>query len=269
MHVLGNELPQEKRVAHRADVIEVDRGPGFRDPTKLRAIKDAERVGAARDRRRAGCSSPTATAAAVSLPPRCLSGSSSIEPVEWLLEHESGRHLRRRRRHSGHVHGRARAAGRRLVSFEAVIAKDLASALLAKDLAAEALAIVTGVDAVYADWGTSEQRSISVVRLATRPRHHRVRRGLDGIEGARRHDRSSRRLRRPQGDRLVLGHAGTAPSSMSGTSRHARGSGHRARRDGSWSRQACLMTASSESPVASKRSRGRRRCSTRCCRSAC
>ena len=52
------------------------------------------------------------------------------------------------------------AAGRQLVGVEAVIDKDLASALLAKDLHADALAIVTDVDAVYVDWGTPQQRAI-------------------------------------------------------------------------------------------------------------
>jgi carbamate kinase len=51
-------------------------------------------------------------------------------------------------------------AGRRLVGVEAVIDKDLASALLAQELRADALAIVTDVDAVYLDWGTPEQRAI-------------------------------------------------------------------------------------------------------------
>ena len=51
-------------------------------------------------------------------------------------------------------------AGRQLVGVEAVIDKDLASALLAADLKADALAIVTDVDGVYADWGTPQQRRI-------------------------------------------------------------------------------------------------------------
>src|SRR5204863_6732526 len=51
-------------------------------------------------------------------------------------------------------------AGRQLVGVEAVIDKDLASALLASDLGADALVIVTDVDAVYADWGTPQQRAI-------------------------------------------------------------------------------------------------------------
>ena len=51
-------------------------------------------------------------------------------------------------------------AGRRLRGVEAVIDKDLASALLAIEIGADALLIVTDVDAVYADWGTPEQRAI-------------------------------------------------------------------------------------------------------------
>ena len=51
-------------------------------------------------------------------------------------------------------------AGRRLRGVEAVIDKDLASALLAIEIGADALAIVTDVDAVYTDWGTPEQRAI-------------------------------------------------------------------------------------------------------------
>ena len=50
--------------------------------------------------------------------------------------------------------------GRRLEGVEAVIDKDLASALLAADLGADILVIATDVDAVYADWGTPEQRPI-------------------------------------------------------------------------------------------------------------
>ena len=51
-------------------------------------------------------------------------------------------------------------AGPRLVGVEAVIDKDLASALLARDLGADVLAIVTDVDAVYTGWGTPQQRAI-------------------------------------------------------------------------------------------------------------
>jgi carbamate kinase len=58
-------------------------------------------------------------------------------------------------------------AGKRLVGVEAVIDKDLASALLAIDLDADLLAIVTDVDAAYANWGTPEQRAIRRADPAT------------------------------------------------------------------------------------------------------
>jgi carbamate kinase len=55
---------------------------------------------------------------------------------------------------------RPAVAGRELHGVEAVIDKDLAGALLAIEIGADALAIVTDVDAVYADWGTPEQLAI-------------------------------------------------------------------------------------------------------------
>ena len=73
-------------------------------------------------------------------------------------------------------------AGRQLVGVEAVIDKDLASAMLAADLGADALLIVTDVDAVYTDWGTPQQRAIkrgnpgSLARAA-------VRNGIHGSQG--------------------------------------------------------------------------------------
>jgi carbamate kinase len=49
--------------------------------------------------------------------------------------------------------------------LDAVVDKDLAAAALARDLGAELLLILTDVDAVYADWGTPEQRPLA--RLTT------------------------------------------------------------------------------------------------------
>ena len=47
-----------------------------------------------------------------------------------------------------------------LIGVEAVIDKDLASALLARELKADALLMLTDVDAVYRDWGTPSARAI-------------------------------------------------------------------------------------------------------------
>ena len=44
--------------------------------------------------------------------------------------------------------------------IDAVVDKDLAAATLARDLGAEMLLILTDVDAVYANWGTPEQRAL-------------------------------------------------------------------------------------------------------------
>jgi carbamate kinase len=44
--------------------------------------------------------------------------------------------------------------------IDAVIDKDLAAAVLARDLGATLLLIMTDVDAVYADWGTPQQRPL-------------------------------------------------------------------------------------------------------------
>jgi carbamate kinase len=158
---LGNELPLEKRLASLLTLIEVDpKDPAFEDPTKpIGPIYDkgeSERLAKEKgwafkpdgDSFRRVVPSP--------LPLRIF----GIEPVQWLLEHDcvvicAG---------GGGIPvmytDDPTPAGRRLVGIEAVIDKDLASALLAKELGANALAIVTDVDAVYADWGTPEQRAI-------------------------------------------------------------------------------------------------------------
>ncbi|CAN7706564.1 carbamate kinase [Phyllobacterium sp. LjRoot231] len=50
-----------------------------------------------------------------------------------------------------------------LVGVEAVIDKDLASALLARQLRADALLMLTDVDAVYADYGTIHARKLETI----------------------------------------------------------------------------------------------------------
>jgi len=158
---LGNELPPEKRLASLLTQIEVDRDdPAFQDPTKpigpVYAEAESKKLAAEKgwefrpdgDSFRRVVPSPQ---------PRRIFG---IEPLQWLLEHDclvicAG---------GGGIPvmytDEAAPAGRQLVGVEAVIDKDLASALLAKDLGADALVIVTDVDAVYDGWGTPEQRAI-------------------------------------------------------------------------------------------------------------
>jgi carbamate kinase len=47
--------------------------------------------------------------------------------------------------------------------IDAVVDKDLAAAVLARDVGAELLMILTDVDAVYADWGTPNQRPLDTL----------------------------------------------------------------------------------------------------------
>jgi carbamate kinase len=158
---LGNELPFEKRLASLLTLIEVDpNDPAFGNPTKpigpVYGKEEADRLAEEKgwvfkpdgDSFRRVVPSP--------LPQRIF----GIEPVQWLLDHDSVVICAGGGGIPVMYTDDPAPAGRRLVGIEAVIDKDLASALLAKDLGADALAIVTDVDAVYADWGTPDQRAI-------------------------------------------------------------------------------------------------------------
>ncbi|HEX6989424.1 MAG TPA: carbamate kinase [Bacillota bacterium] len=63
--------------------------------------------------------------------------------------------------------------GRELVGAEAVIDKDLASALLADALDADGLFILTDVEAVAVDFGRPDQRFLGEVSLQELARHHK------------------------------------------------------------------------------------------------
>jgi carbamate kinase len=158
---LGNELPFEKRLASLLTLIEVDANdPAFDNPTKpigpIYSQEDSERLAQEKgwefkpdgDSYRRVVPSP--------LPQRIF----GLEPLEWLLDRgcvvicAGGGGIPVK------YTDEPAAAGRQLVGVEAVIDKDLASALLARDLKADALAIVTDVDAVYDEWGTPNQRAI-------------------------------------------------------------------------------------------------------------
>jgi carbamate kinase len=158
---LGNEMPFEKRIATLLTQIEVDRDdPAFSDPTKPIGplYTDEEAAALASDKRWEFRRDGTSMRRVVASPePRRIFG---VEPIQWMLQNDcvvicAG---------GGGIPVTYAddpvPAGRRLVGFEAVIDKDLASALLATDLSADVLAIVTDVDAVYSDWGTPQQRAI-------------------------------------------------------------------------------------------------------------
>jgi carbamate kinase len=165
MQELGNLLPFEKPLSTLLTMIEVDPDdPAFENPTKpigpIYTPEEAAKLAGEKD----WTFKPDGESMRRVVPsprPKRIFG---IEPVRWLLEQGSvvicagGGGIPT-------VHTPDPApAGRRLTGVEAVIDKDLASALLAADLRAQALLIVTDVDAVYSDWGTPQQ---SAIRAAT------------------------------------------------------------------------------------------------------
>jgi carbamate kinase len=156
---LGNELPFERQIATLLTQIKVDPAdPAFADPTKpIGPVYEAEEA-AALPAEKGWVFKPDGDSMRRVVPsprPKRIFG---VEPVRALLE-----------RGCVVICGggipvmytdEAVRAGRRLVGVEAVIDKDLASALLAMDLGADILAIVTDVDAVYSGWGTPDQHPI-------------------------------------------------------------------------------------------------------------
>jgi carbamate kinase len=158
---IGNELPFERHIATLLTMIEVDpEDPAFGHPTKpIGPLYDAAEAArleqekgwafmADGDSMRRAVPSPT---------PKRIFG---IETIRTLLDRgvlvicAGGGGIPT-------VYGEEPAtAGRRLHGVEAVIDKDLASALLAAEIGADALVIVTDVDAVYTGWGTPEKQAI-------------------------------------------------------------------------------------------------------------
>jgi carbamate kinase len=165
---LGNLLPQERPLATLVTMIEVDGAdPAFQNPTKpIGPVYDkaeADRLAA----EKGWTFKPDGESFRRVVPSPAPKRIFEIEAIRLLLEQGAvvicaG---------GGGVPTRYTdedvPAGKRLVGVEAVIDKDLASALLAIDLEADVLAIVTDVDATYANWGTPEQKPIRRADPAT------------------------------------------------------------------------------------------------------
>jgi carbamate kinase len=158
---LGNELPFERHLATILTMIEVDADdPAFGNPTKpigpVYERPEAERLEAVK-----GWSfRPDGAGLRRVVPSPSPKRIFEIEAIKALLEQNCVVICAGGGGIPTSYTGEAAPAGRRLAGVEAVIDKDLASALLAIDLDADVLAIITDVDAVYADWGTPEQRAI-------------------------------------------------------------------------------------------------------------
>ncbi len=158
---LGNALPFEKHIATLLTMIEVDRSdPAFANPTKpigpMYTKEEADALAA--DKGWAFKPDADGFRRVVASPlPKQIFGIPAIQRLlegGWIVICSGGGGIPTRYTDEPAV------PGRRLEGVEAVIDKDLASALLAADVGADVLVIATDVDAVYADWGTPEQHPI-------------------------------------------------------------------------------------------------------------
>jgi carbamate kinase len=156
---LGNLLPPEQSLATVLTMIEVDPAdPAFGHPTKpIGPVYDratAERLAAAGGWTIAPDGDMFRRVVASPKPRRIF----EIGPIRTLVEHGTvvicagGGGIPTMYDAAGTLHG-----------VEAVIDKDLASALLAEQLDADLLVIATDVDGVYTGWGTQEQTRLGRV----------------------------------------------------------------------------------------------------------
>ncbi|HSC82619.1 MAG TPA: carbamate kinase [Pseudomonas sp.] len=153
---LGNLLPFEIPFATILTQVEVDSAdPAFKNPTKpigpVYSKADAERLAAEKGWSIAPDGDKFRRVVASPRPQRIF----EIRPVKWLLE-------------KGSVVICAGGGGiptmyenGKLQGVEAVIDKDLCSALLGEQLDCDLLVIATDVDATYIDWGKPTQKAIA------------------------------------------------------------------------------------------------------------
>jgi carbamate kinase len=155
---LANLLPESRSVVTLLTRTEVDpNDPAFIYPTKpvgpMYTQQDAERLAAEKGWAVAADGNGFRRVVASPEPIKVL----GMTPIAWLLEKGA---LVIAAGGGGIPVVRADAAGHRMKGVEAVIDKDLCADLIAQALQADCLVIATDVEAVYLDWGTSNQRAI-------------------------------------------------------------------------------------------------------------
>jgi carbamate kinase len=160
---LANALPAERQVVTLLTRVEVDAAdPAFQHPTKpigpVYAEGDAKRLAILNGWVVAQDGNGFRRVVASPKPQRIV----PLQPIEWLLAHDvivvaAG---------GGGIPVTLASDGRSRTGVEAVIDKDLCSALLAADVGADLLLIATDVDAVYADWRTPRERVLGEISVA-------------------------------------------------------------------------------------------------------
>ena len=153
---LGNLLPFEVPFATLLTQVEVDGAdPAFKHPSKpigpVYSKEEAERLAAEKGWSIAADGDKFRRVVASPRPQRIF----EIRPIKWLLEKGSVVIC------AGGGGIPTMYDGKQLRGVEAVIDKDLCSALLAEQLAADLLVIATDVDAAYVDWGKPTQKAIA------------------------------------------------------------------------------------------------------------
>ncbi|MDW5417197.1 carbamate kinase [Iodobacter sp. CM08] len=154
---LGNLLPVETPFATILTQVEVDAAdPAFKNPTKpigpIYSKEDADRLAAEKGWAIAPDGDKFRRVVASPRPKRIF----ELRPVKWLLEHGTivicagGGGIPTCYDKEGKLHG-----------IEAVIDKDLCSALLAEELNADLLVIATDVSATFIDYGKPSQKAIA------------------------------------------------------------------------------------------------------------
>ena len=154
---LGNLVPFDVPLATLLSQVEVDRNdPAFKKPTKpigpVYTKEEAEQLAKEKNWTIAQDGDKYRRVVPSPLPKRIF----EIRPVKWLLEHGSivicagGGGIPTYYDEQYNLHG-----------VEAVIDKDLCSALLAENLEADLFIIATDVSATFIDWGKETQKAIA------------------------------------------------------------------------------------------------------------
>ena len=153
---LGNLLPPELPFATILTQVVVDGAdPAFRKPTKpigpVYTKEEAQRLARDKGWSIAPDGDKFRRVVASPRPQRII----EIRPIQWLLEKGSVVIC------AGGGGIPTLYEGGKLHGVEAVIDKDLCSALLAEQLGSDLLVIATDVDAAYVDWGKPTQKAIA------------------------------------------------------------------------------------------------------------